>query len=144
MSQELELIVQALQRQSQLKWQTVTLFQQKPPTDDSRPEEGKFEMKMEVDQRAEDTGLEKRLTLYEYQHEFQRQAQLEAQVFDKSLRQLNQLMTTNSLVIGEFIATVLRETETPFVYTQSGKPSIVADSLKAIQDEKVRQIANSF
>lgn len=50
----------------------------------------------------------------------------------------------NAPVIGDFILTVLRETETPFVHTQSGKPSIVAYSLKAIADERVRQLANSF
>jgi hypothetical protein len=125
------------------------MFQQKPPAPDSgrEPEDGKFEMKMEIDQRAaEDTGLEKRLTLFEYKHEFSRQAQAEAQVFDRSLTLLGQLMADpkNAPVIGDFILTILKETETPFVHTQSGKPSIVADSLKAIHDERVRQVANSF
>ena len=50
----------------------------------------------------------------------------------------------NAPVIGDFILTMLKETETPFVNTQSGKPSIVADSLKAIKDERVKVIANSF
>ena len=75
MAQEFELILQAMQRQSSLKWQTVTLFQQKPPVSDveKETEEAKLETKMEIDQsRMEETGLEKRLTMQEYTNEFLR------------------------------------------------------------------------
>lgn len=114
------------------------MFQQKPPAaidaaTDKPLEEAKFEMKMEVDQRAEDTGLEKRMTHYEYQHEFNRQVAAEAQVFDKAIKLLLSAATeTNASKVNDLILKILKETETPFVYNQTGKSSVVAETIKTI------------
>lgn len=99
---------------------------------------------MEVDQS--ETGLEKRQSLSDYQHEFMKALTSETQVFNSTLKQLCQLMTnqTHASVMQDFILTVMREVETPFVIVQPGKSSTVADALKAIPDEKTRQLAKSF
>lgn len=87
-SAELWLVLQALQRQSKLKWQTVTLYQQKPPVFDLSSIDGLLHPKMEVDERAEDTGIEKKMTLHEYHTEFNKHVASEQQVFDKTIRLL--------------------------------------------------------
>lgn len=55
---------------------------------------------------------------------------------------LDQLMAEpkNTQVVGEFVLLLVRETETPFVYKQTGTESISNVALKSIQNEKIRRI----
>ena len=67
-------------------------------------------------------------------------------MFDKTIKMLCQLASADSKhasAINDFIVTILRKTETAFVHNQTGKPSIAAETLKAIPDEKLKHMAKS-
>jgi hypothetical protein len=67
------LIREALQREAQQKWQTVTKFQQEPPNQHSADTELK-------------EGETKRLTLPEYEKDFRFKMEKEVHTFKESLR----------------------------------------------------------
>ena len=130
-SLEFDAIEQALQRESSMKWQTVTLYQQKPPRpDDDLDEEGlprkKKDVKMEVDALAaagfdgdrpeehEEVIPEKRHTMSEFNVMFMMRQEEEIQVFSGALMRLDKYSSKNPYM-NNFIVHLLRTVETSFI-----------------------------
>ena len=132
-SLEFDVIEQALQRESSMKWQTVTQFQQKPPTAEEEAtenaeaggEEAKRDLKMEVD--AEDAAeqpqpnqadqapaAKRRLTLEEYQEQFDTRMANEIQVFTGALLRLDKHADKNEFM-NNFLLHLLKNVETSFI-----------------------------
>ena len=113
-----------------MKWQTVTLFQQKPPRpDEELNEDGepkKKEVKMEIDALAaagigfdrpeeeEEEPPEKRQTMDEFLEQYETAQTNEIQVFSGALLRLDKYSSKNAYM-DNFIVHLLKNVETTFI-----------------------------